>query len=229
MGSRLVLIPARGGSTRVPRKNVRDFLGRPAISRVIDTVLASGVVDEVVVSTDDAEIAETARAAGASVPFVRPSELADAYTGARPVIQHAIAQLGLDAQVRLGVCYATAVMLRPRDVVEAERLLDPATVDFVMTVAEFPAPIERALRVRPDGLVEVDDASYLSARSQDLVPAYHDLGQMYWGTVRAWSTDTPVATARTRAFVMESWRAVDIDTPEDWVRAERLFRADADG
>ena len=85
-----------------------------------------------------------------------------------------------------------------------------------MTVAAFPAPIERALRVRSDGLVEVDDVSYLSVRSQDLVPAYHDLGQMYWGTVRAWNTDVPVAAARTRAFVMESWRAVDIDTPEDW-------------
>lgn len=229
MGERVVLIPARGGSTRVPRKNVRDFLGRPAISRVIDTVRASGVADEVVVSTDDAEIAETARAAGASVPFVRPAELADAYTGARPVIQHAIGELGLRSDARLGVCYATAVLVKPQDVVAAERLLEPSVVDFVMTVAAYPAPIERALRVRADGLVEVDDASYLSVRSQDLVPAYHDLGQMYWGTVAAWRTSTPVATARTRAFVMEAWRAVDIDTPEDWVRAERLFLADADG
>jgi len=228
VGNRVVLIPARGGSTRVPRKNVRDFLGRPAISRVIDVVTASGVADEVVVSTDDAEIADTARAAGARVPFVRPAELADAHTGARPVIQHAIGELGLGPEVRLGVCYATAVMLKPQDVVEAERLLEPGLVDFVMTVAAFPAPIERALRVRSDGLVEVDDVSYLSVRSQDLVPAYHDLGQMYWGTVRAWNTDVPVAAARTRAFVMESWRAVDIDTPEDWVRAERLFLAQAD-
>lgn len=229
MANRVVLIPARGGSTRVPRKNFRDFLGRPAISRVIDTVSASGVVDEIVVSTDDAEIADTARAAGAAVPFVRPASLADAHTGARPVIQHAIAELGLDPDVRLGVFYATAVMLKPEDVVAAEKLLDPSTVDFVMTVAQFPAPIERALRIGVDDLVEVVDPANLSVRSQDLLPAYHDLGQMYWGTVEAWRTDTPVATARTRAFVMDSWRAVDIDTPEDWVRAERLFLADVDG
>lgn len=209
----------------MPRKNVRSFLGQPTISRVIDTVMASGVADDIVVSTDDPEIADVARAAGARVPFVRPAELSDGYTGARPVIQHAIAELRLGSGVRLGTCYATAVLLRPGDLVAAEDMLDPAAVDFVMTVAEYPAPVERALRMGDEGLVQAVDSDYLSVRSQDLVPTYYDLGQMYWGTVAAWLTDTPVMMARTRGYVMEGWRAIDIDTPEDWDLAERLFRS----
>lgn len=223
MTSRFALIPARGGSTRIPRKNVRDFAGRPAVARVIETLDASGTVDEVVVSTDDDEIRDIALAAGALVPFRRPAELADAFIGARPVIHHAIDELQWPADGRLVVTYPTAVLALPADFVGAARMLDP-TVDFVMAVAEYPAPVQRALSMNADGLVSSLDPSHLSTRSQDLERAYHDIGQMYWGTVRAWQSDVPVAAARTRGYIVDRWRAVDIDTADDLRLAELAFR-----
>lgn len=220
---RHALIPARGGSTRVPRKNVRDFLGRPAIARVIDVLRRSGVVDDVIVSTDDAEIADVARAAGALVPFTRPSRLADDVVGARPVIQHAIQEMGWDGGTPVGVVYATAVLLSADDVVGAATLLDPS-IQFVMSVAEYPAPLQRALTMDESGLVRPLEPSFLSARSQDLRRNFHDIGQMYWGNAAEWRTDVPVAAARTRAYLMDPWRAIDIDTQADWEHAERAFR-----
>jgi N-acylneuraminate cytidylyltransferase len=223
MTARLALVLARGGSTRVPRKNVRDFLGRPALARVVEAVMASGAVDEVVVSTDDDEVRAVAEAAGAVVPFRRPAELADAFTGVRPVIQHAIRAMAWPLAARLLVTYPTAVLARPQDFAASAEMLDES-VDFVMAVAEYPAPVERALAMDTDGLVTLRDASRAAARSQDLERSYHDVGQVYWGTVRAWLSEVPVAAARTRGYVVDRWRAVDIDTPDDWRMAELAFQ-----
>lgn len=224
MSERVALIPARGGSTRIPKKNIRDFLGRPALDRLVGTLRESGVCDTIVVSTDDAEIADVARAAGAEVPFVRPPELADDFTGARPVIQHAVRELGLGETTTVGVFYATAVLLEPSDVTASLADFRDGDVDFVLSVAEYPAPIARALVMDRDGLVAPIDASEQRTRSQDLDVAYHDLGQFYWGAAGNWLTDVPVVSARTRGYVIDPWRAVDIDTPEDWRRAELLYR-----
>lgn len=221
------LVPARGGSRRVPRKNVRDFHGVPTISRVIQTLQATGLFDDVVVSTDDDEVAAVATQAGARVPFRRPAELADDRTGARPVIQHALSELQLVDEDALAVVYPTAVLLRPDDVLKAHSLLAPQ-VDFVLTVAEFPAPISRALSVDTDGMVGELSSVHTHARTQDLDRAFHDVGQMYWGTVGAWRGETPVVRARTRALVLPAWRAVDIDTVEDWEHAERIFELVSD-
>lgn len=220
--STVALIPARGGSRRVPRKNVKSFHGVPAIARVIATLQASGLFDAVVVSTDDDEIADVAQAAGGVVPFRRPAELSDDRTGARPVIQHAVRELELDDADTLAVVYPTAVLLSTDDVVQAHSLLT-SDVDFVLTVAEFPAPIRRALALGPAHEVQELNDSDTFSRTQDLDRAFHDVGQMYWGRASAWKGDVPVVRAHTRAFVLPSWRAVDIDTPEDWEHAERVF------
>lgn len=224
MSKPIALIPARGGSQRVPRKNVRDFLGRPIIARVIQTLLTSGTVEQVVVSTDDAEIAEVAREAGATTPFVRPDSLADSFTGARPVIQHAVTELALPHDSVMGVFYATAVFMTADDVKGSLALLDEAEVDFVMGAAEFPAPIERAFSVDHQGQVHVRESAHIATRSQDLAPAYYDVGQFYWGRAGSWLTPIPVVAARTRAYVLDSRRVVDIDTVDDWARAEALFK-----
>ena len=225
MSERVALIPARGGSQRIPRKNIRDFQGKPALTRLVNTLQDSGVFDAIYVSTDDREIAEVARDAGASVPFVRPAELADSYTGARPVIQHAVRTLGLERRVTLGVFYPAAVLLEPRDVTGSLAVFTDSDAEFVLSVAEFPAPISRALVRNESGLVAPINAQEQGRRTQDLATAYHDLGQFYWGTAGDWLGDTAVIDAKTYGYLIEPWRAVDIDTPEDWTRAELMFRA----
>jgi len=221
---RIALIPARGGSVRIPGKNIRSFLGVPILERVIATVLESGVVDDCVVSTDSEQIAAVAVAAGAEVPFLRPAELSDSYTGARPVIQHAVRSLGLDGETCVGVIYPTAVLTTVSDIQQSLALLDDGSVDFVMSVTEFTAPVQRALVMRDDGILRPMYPDNLLARSQDLEKSFHDIGQFYWGTARTWMTSVPVAQARCKPFVVEPWRAVDIDTPADWERAEQVFR-----
>lgn len=220
----MVLIPARGGSQRIPRKNIKDFLGVPALTRVVHTVIDSRTADRVVVSTDDAEIAEVARAAGAETPFLRPPELADSRTGARPVIQHAIDVLDLPDAARVGVVYPTALLTVADDLRTSAALLNDEDCDFVLSVTEFAAPVERALLVNDENMVHPRDPGSILARTQDLQQAYHDVGQFYWGSAGAWRTATPVVQARCRAFVLDMWRAVDIDTPTDWLRAEMIFR-----
>lgn len=224
MASTVALIPARGGSQRIPRKNIRDFLGVPALARVIGVLASTGVFDRVVVSTDDEEISQVAKESGADVPFRRPAELADSMTGARPVIQHAINTLELADDTRVGVFYPTAVMTRPDDVTGSLELLQTSQCDFVLSVSEFPAPIERALTLDEDAGVSARWSQFTHVRSQDLTPTYFDTGQFYWGTAAAWRTNTAVVSGVTKGYVLDSWRTVDIDTPDDWVRAELLYR-----
>ena len=227
-GQSVAVIPARGGSKRIPRKNVRPFLGVPLIIRTLQVIEASGLFDRVVVSTDDDEVAALARGAGAEVPFRRPAALADDLTGTRPVIQHAIGELERDQDGSLGlVCcvYATAAFVTSEDLIEARELLMETAASFVFTATTFPAPIQRALRRLPDGSCEMLDPQHRFTRSQDLEEAYHDAGQFYWGTRDAWLGDEPTFGPSSRLFVLPRWRVQDIDTPEDWHRAELMMRA----
>lgn len=222
---RVALIPARGGSQRIPRKNIKPFLGVPILTRVIETLEASGSVDRIVVSTDDEEIADIARNAGAEVPFMRPSDLADNHTGARPVIRHGIDELALADDDVVVVMYPTAVMTTPEDLRSAaDMLISEESCEFVLSVAEFPAPVQRALHLSENGEVSPREPEYLLRRSQDLRPAFYDIGQFYWGRVGAWRSGSPVVQAKCRAYVIDQWRAVDIDTPDDWIRAEMVYR-----
>lgn len=221
---RVALIPARGGSKRIPRKNIREFVGVPALARVVRTLLESEAVTQVVVSTDDTEIAAVAEESGATTPFKRPAELADSFTGARPVIQHAIEALELGDDKTVGVFYPTAVLTTVDDVRGSVRLFDETDSEFVLAVSEFPSPVQRALVLNQDGAVRPREPEHVLARSQDLDVAYHDIGQFYWGQAGAWRRDIPVVQSRSRAYVVDAWRAVDIDTPSDWLRAEMVFR-----
>lgn len=218
------IVPARGGSKRIPRKNVKDFHGRPLIAYALDTMLAAGVFDRVVVSTDDEQIAEVAVACGAEVPFVRPAELSDDTTGTGAVIRHAIARLETDAPLD-AVClvYPAAVFITSDDLVAAlESLRADADLDYVFSATTFAAPIERALAVGPEGRITLLRPEHLVTRSQDLEPRYHDVGQFYWGRRDSWMDARPVLTARSQLYEIERWRVQDIDTPDDWTRAEVL-------
>ena len=224
---RLAVIPARGGSKRIPRKNIRPFGGRPMIAWSIDAALRSGCFDHVVVSTDDAEIAEVARAEGAGVPFLRPAELSDDHTATIPVIAHAV-QWHVDAGLAPAqVCclYATAPFVEPADLQRGQALLDSSGAQYVFSVTSYASPIQRALRVGADGRVSMFDPAQFNTRSQDLEEAFHDAGQFYWGRAEAWLQGVRIFSPEAVAVMLPRHRVQDIDTTEDWTRAEWLWRA----
>lgn len=224
---RLAVIPARGGSKRIPRKNIRDFCGQPMIAWSIAAARSSGCFDRIIVSTDDDTIAEVARANGAEVPFRRPAILSDDHTGTVPVVAHAIRwaqEEGADPQV---VCclYATAPFMRPADLQRGLALLEETGASFAFSITSFPFPIQRALRLTADGRTEMFDQSQAQTRSQDLEEAWHDAGQFYWGSSLAWRTGQPLFGRESVPVILPRYRVQDIDTLEDWERAEWLFRA----
>lgn len=220
----LAVIPARGGSRRIPRKNLRPFAGIPMIGHAIATARASGLFERIVVSTDDDEIAVVAAAHGAAVPFRRPPELANDHAPTAPVIAHAIqacAALGWTASL---VCciYPCVPLLRPEDLVGAQATLGDA--DFCFPVVRFASPIQRALRRAADGRMAPLQPEHQHTRTQDLEPAFHDAGQFYWGRADAWLAGRPIHAGGV-GYELPAWRVVDIDTPDDWLRAERLQQA----
>lgn len=224
---KLAVIPARGGSKRIPRKNIKTFCGKPMIGWTIEAAMASGSFDRIVVSTDDEEIADVARAAGAEVPFIRPPELSDDHTGTIPVIAHAIRRVIGDDMPAAAVCclYATAPFLQASDIRQGLDLLDGEAIDYAFSVTSFAFPIQRAIRIGSDGFVAMFQPENFAVRSQDLEPAYHDAGQFYWGRAGAWMAGKPVFMSRSRPVILPRHRVQDIDTMEDWERAELLFKA----
>ena len=223
----VAVIPARGGSKRIPRKNARLFLGTPLIARTVQTVIGTGLFERIIVSTDDDEIASLAASSGAEVPFVRPAMLSDDHTGTREVIRHAIAELESQGRVYGLICsiYATAVLLRPEDLRAARDVLISERANFVFSATTFAYPIQRALRVCGDGSVAMLHPEHRVTRSQDLEETYHDAGQFYWGTSEAWMSDEQMFGRGSRIHYLPRWRVQDIDTVEDWDRAEMMVRA----
>ena len=219
------IIPARGGSKRIPRKNIRNFCGKPMIAWSINAAQQSDCFDRVVVSTEDAEIAQFARAHGVEVPFARPADLADDHAGTVPVIAHAIGELGLSSQAPVCCLYATAPFVQPTGIRVGLEALQATDADYAFSVTTYAYPIQRALKITDSGRVAMFEPENAKRRSQDLDEAWHDAGQFYWGRGDAWlagkeplaSNAVPVRVARERVQ--------DIDTPEDWRRAEWLFKA----
>lgn len=222
---KLCVIPARGGSKRIPRKNVKPFAGKPMISYAISAARRSGCFDRIVVSTDDDEIAQVALAHGAEVPFRRPPELSDDVTPTVPVVAHAVrACLPAAAQDLVCCIYPAVPLLEPSDLTRALAWLCDAPAPYVFPVVEFASPIQRALRRDATGAVQPFHPEYASTRTQDLEPAYHDAGQFYWGPASAWLQGLNIH-AHGAGLIVPHWKAVDIDTPDDWLRAEALYNA----
>ena len=227
MTTRIAIIPARGGSKRIPRKNIKLFCAKPMIAWSIDAALQSGCFDQVIVSTDDQEIAEVARQYGATVPFMRPAELSDDHTGTVPVIQHAIEWVNAQGQpVEQACClYATAPFVSAEDINRGLDILDATQSDYAFSVTSYAFPIQRAIRLNDEGRVQMFNPEYFNIRSQDLEEAFHDAGQFYWGTADAWLKGRMIFGAGSVPVPLPRHRVQDIDTPEDWVRAEWLFKA----
>ncbi|WP_400770524.1 pseudaminic acid cytidylyltransferase [Methylosinus sporium] len=221
---RIAVIPARGGSKRIPRKNVKPFHGHPMIAYAIMAARRSGVFDKMIVSTDDAEIAAIARDFGAETPFARPAELADDHTPTVPVIAHAIGvckEMGWEVA---DVCcvYPSAPFVVAEDIRSGCELLAEGSCAYVFPVTSFPSPIQRALRRSENGTVTPFFPENSGVRTQDLELAYFDAGQFYWGRASAWEAGLDIHK-NGRALILPEWRVVDIDTHADWERAELLY------
>lgn len=221
---RLAVIPARGGSKRIPRKNIKTFGGRPMIAWSIAAAQECGLFDRIIVSTDDPEIASAAKEHGAEVPFMRPAALSDDFTGTIPVIAHATAWQSANGVAATQVCciYATAPFIRPADLQTGLAILQETGADFAFSVTSYAALIQRALRVREDRRLEMFDPAQFNARSQDLEEAWHDAGQFYWGRAEAWLAEKPLFGPHAAPVMLPRYRVQDIDTPDDWVRAEHM-------
>lgn len=224
---KLAVIPARGGSKRIPRKNIKLFCGKPMIAWSIEAALQSACFDRIIVSTDDEEIANIARTYGADVPFKRPSDLSDDHTGTIPVIAHAITWQNAHAAQAREVCciYATAPFIQGDDIRRGLQLLHHTNGDYAFSVTSYAFPIQRAIRIRNDHRIEMFYPENFNKRSQDLPEAWHDAGQFYWGKAEAWLTAKPIFSSSSSPVVLSRHRVQDIDTPEDWERAEWMFKA----
>lgn len=224
---KVAVIPARGGSKRIPRKNIRSFAGKPMIAHSIEAAAASSLFEHIVVSTDDPEIADVAKQFGAEVPFVRPDELSNDVIGTTPIVSHATRWM-LDQNWRLdAVCclYATAPFVQADDIKRGLEAMEQGGWDYAFSVTDFAYPIFRSFRVLPEGGVEIFFPEHIGKRSQDLPEAYHDAGQFYWGRPEAWLEQRPVFGARAFPILIPRWRVQDIDTETDWRCAELMFQA----
>ncbi len=224
---RFAVIPARGGSKRIPRKNIKPFCGKPIIAWSIEAALESECFEQVIVSTDDKEIADIAQTYGAEVPFTRPESLSTDETATIPVIKHAIEWQQEQGRAPSRVCciYATAPFVNAEDIRRGFDAIVKYDCDFAFAVTSFAFPIQRAIKITPAGRVEMFHPDHFNSRSQDLEEAYHDAGQFYWGKSDAWLQDRMIFGHGAMPIVLPRHRVQDIDTLEDWARAEWLFKA----
>lgn len=223
---RIAIIPARGGSKRIPHKNIKLFHGKPMIAYSIEAAQKSNLFDKIIVSTDDEEIVKVAQSYGAEVPFIRPKELADDYTGTIPVIAHAIETLQKQGHSIDTACciYATAPFIRSEDIICAYNALLTHQKHYAFPVTTFPFPIFRGVKRDEEGNIKMFFPEHFSTRSQDLEEAYHDVGQFYWGTCEAWLEEKSIFSDAATTIILPRHLVQDIDTPEDWDRAELMYK-----
>ena len=221
----LAIIPARGGSNRIPRKNIRIMSGMPLIYWAVRTALASDEFERIIVSTDDAEIAAIAIESGAEVPFTRSADLADDFASTISVVADAIRRVGSPGEFEFTCCiYPSGIFATKTDLIEARRLLETnPSLPYVAPVLRYSHPIQRALEISEDGKLSFIDPAGSIQRTQDLATRFHDAGQFYMGRTEAWLSAVPILE-NAIGLEMPSWGVVDIDNEDDWIRAQELHR-----
>ncbi len=221
MANPIAVIPARGGSKRIEGKNIKPFHGRPMIEWPIATALASSLFEHVVVTTDDEAIAQVAREAGATTPFMRDSSLADDHTGTTEVIADAVARLAVADDTPVCCIYATAAFVTGAHL-RAGLAAIASGAQWSFAVGAHRAPIDRAYVLR-DGRLHARSPEHMEMRSQDLEPTFYDAGQFYWATAATWRDPSARVWDAAAGIEIEAERCIDIDTPEDWVLAEQMY------
>lgn len=219
---RLAVIPARGGSKRIPFKNIKSFAGKPMLAYAIAVAKESGLFDGILVSSDDAQTLLLAEQFAAT-PLKRPDTLADDHTPTVPVVAHAITACANWGWEPESVCciYPAVPFLQAQLLQQALVLLDQKPIDYVFPIIAYSSPIQRALRLEEDGKLTAFYAHDPKGRTQDLAKAYYDAGQFYWGKVSAWLEGKPIHS-HGYGLEISPWQAIDIDTPDDWARAELM-------
>ena len=225
----IAIIPARGGSKRIPHKNVRLFSGKPIIQYSIDAALTAGVFDKVVVSTDCDQIAEVAVRSGAEVPFRRSASLSDDFSGIEKVVPDAIQAMESIECSAASVCciLATAPFVRATDLKCGFDMLRTGKWDYVVSATDFAFPVFRGFQKLEDDSLRMLYPEHYHTRSQDLPKVWHDAGQFYWGTRNAWMEERDLFSHRSTIVPIPRLRAIDIDTPDDWEFAEALYQVGA--
>jgi len=220
------IIPARGGSKRIPGKNIRPFAGRPLLVHSIIAAQAAGVFDAIIVTTDDEAVARIAREHGAETPFARPAELASDHTPLAPVLLHALEALETAGRRYRNFCclFATAPLMRAEDIRRGLALLEQHQAATAISVAQFPIPLERALTITPEGRLRMCRPEHQFTRSQDLPPAFYEAAHFTWGNVERFRAAQAIYGPNAVAVPIHSRLVCDIDTQEDWERAELMHR-----
>ena len=222
----ICIIPARGGSKRIPKKNIRDFNGKPVIAYSIEAAIESNLFDRVIVSTDDPNIANIAKEYGAEVPFIRPNNLSGDYIGTDDVVSHAVQWVNNnDSKVEYVCCiYATAPFILKKYLLKGYQLLRKSDAIFSFSVTSFSFPIQRAIKINKTGIITPIFEEDILKRSQDVDEAYHDAGQFYWGRADAFSTSGSLYSGIALPVMLPRYLVQDLDTEEDWERAELMYK-----
>ena len=225
MAKAIAIIPARGGSKRIPKKNIKDFFGKPLIAYSIEVALASKLFDKVIVTTDSQEIAKIAQEYGAEVPFIRPAELSDDFSGTSDVINHAIKYLQKQGETYEYICtiYATAPLLQKEYLIEGYEKLKSSDAVNAFSATTMPFPIQRTFKLNENGRCEMFTPEHYMTRSQDLEEAYQDAGQFYWTKADKESKEV-MFSKESIPVILPRYLVQDIDTLEDWKRAEVMYK-----
>ena len=223
---RLCVIPARGGSKRIPKKNIKLFCGKPIIQWSIEAALKSNCFDKVIVSTDNDEIASISQKIGAEVPFIRPKEISDDFTPTIPVINHAINFINQQyKKVEFACCiYATAPFVEPKYILDGLNNLLKNDANYAFSATSFPFPIQRAIKITSDKKSKMFFPNEFNTRSQDLEESFHDAAQFYWGKSSAWAKNKRIFDDNSIPIILPRHKVQDIDNEEDWLRAELMFK-----
>ncbi|ACN16743.1 NeuA [Desulforapulum autotrophicum HRM2] len=223
----IAIIPARGGSKRIPDKNIKSFAGKPIIAYSIEAAKASGVFDKIIVSTDSERIADVAQKYGAEIPFMRPEEISDDHTPTAPVLLHALNKLSKKNIIPDYICciYATAPFCTHEYIKEGFELISGKKVSSVFSVTTFPFTIFRALKINQTGNLQMFYPEHELTRSNDLPEAYHDAGQFYWLECKTFLKQKELYTEDALPVILPRYRVQDIDTTEDWETAEHMYNA----
>lgn len=217
----IAIIPARGGSKRIKRKNLKDFLGKPILCYPLEILQQSGLFEQIIISSDDDAILQLGSKLGAQ-PLLRPPELSDDFATTRAVVVHAINTLGLESHCKVCCVYPTAVLLQESALREGLFALEHAVFSFPVVAYDY--AVWRAFVRNESGALEMLYPQHLNTRSQDLPSVWHDAGQFYWGKARDWLGEVPLFGAQSYGVALGAMHAQDIDTMDDWAIAELKYR-----
>jgi pseudaminic acid cytidylyltransferase len=225
---KLAIIPARGGSKRIPKKNIRNFLGKPIIYYSIEAAKKSGLFDRIIVSTDNYTIAKIALKYGAEVPFIRPESLSNDHASTHSVMRHAVEwfqEFQKNDEKQYYCCiYPTAPLLLEGDLVEGYKKINTGDWDMVFSATKFSYPVFRSFCMADNGGVKMIFPEYYKSRSQDLPGSYHDAGMFYWASADVWLSNNIAFSTSSTIIELPEWRVQDIDTLDDWIHAENKYK-----